>query len=111
LSARLGRELPADLEQLVLACLAKRPEHRPASASALRTALDTCADAKSWDAERAEGWWREHTQAVAQRRRSLGRTGSSLGRSVLVDRSRHEAEAPISDTVQALEGERARLGP
>lgn len=111
LSARLGRELPADLERLVLACLAKQPEHRPASASALRMALDGCADAKSWDPERAEGWWREHTQAVAERRHSLGRTRSSLGRSVLVDRSRHDAQAAISDTVLALEGQGARLEP
>src|SRR5206468_841071 len=35
-SARLGQQLPAALERLVLACLAKRSDLRPPSASALR---------------------------------------------------------------------------
>lgn len=39
LSQRLGRELPPDLEQLVLACLAKSPADRPSSAVELLTAL------------------------------------------------------------------------
>jgi serine/threonine-protein kinase len=38
-SQRLGRALPADLEDLVLACLAKTPEQRPQSAEELLDAL------------------------------------------------------------------------
>jgi eukaryotic-like serine/threonine-protein kinase len=38
-SARCGAALPAPLEVLILACLAKSPEARPASASELRDAL------------------------------------------------------------------------
>jgi serine/threonine protein kinase len=110
LSTRLWRELPADLEQLVLACLAKKPEQRPAEASVLRAALEACADAGRWSGAQAESWWSAHADALEQRRRSLVRAGSSPGRSVLIDRSRALA-APIADTTPALEAEGARLEP
>jgi eukaryotic-like serine/threonine-protein kinase len=110
-SARLGRELPADLERLVLSCLAKQPEQRPQDALALRAGLDACADARQWNAAQAEHWWRSHAGAVEHRRRSLGRAGSSIGKSVLVDRSRQHVTAPISDTALAFDTDGARLEP
>jgi serine/threonine-protein kinase len=58
-SERLGRPIPADLEALVLSCLAKRVEDRPASAAALRVALLACADAQRHDEAAARTWWRE----------------------------------------------------
>lgn len=42
LSARLGKVVSADLEALVLACLAKDREARPVSAVSLRAALRRC---------------------------------------------------------------------
>jgi len=57
-SKRLGRDLPADLEALVLACLAKDRDARPASAAALRTALLRCKDAERYDPETARDWWK-----------------------------------------------------
>ncbi len=62
LSKRLGRPVPADLEALVLACLAKDPADRPESARALSRALASCADVPAWNETEAEGWWRERAR-------------------------------------------------
>jgi serine/threonine-protein kinase len=50
-------DVPADLERIVLRCLAKRPEDRYQSATALREALSACACAGEWGPHRAEVWW------------------------------------------------------
>jgi serine/threonine-protein kinase len=50
-------DVPADLERVVLRCLAKRPEDRFQSATALREALSACACAGQWGPHRAEVWW------------------------------------------------------
>ncbi len=58
LSAR-GVTVPADLEEVVLACLAKDPERRPQSAVELRRRVEACA-VEAWDDARARAWWREY---------------------------------------------------
>jgi eukaryotic-like serine/threonine-protein kinase len=55
-----GRPLPEPLEQIVLACLEKAPERRPASAIDLWRQLGDVTVATPWTAQRAESWWREH---------------------------------------------------
>jgi len=59
-SLRLGKPLPADLEAVVLGCLAKDRDLRPASAAALRAALLACADAPHGEPTAARAWWRAH---------------------------------------------------
>ena len=59
-STHLPLPLPADLEDLVLQCLAKEPAARPPSAAALRDALLACADAPRYDRAAAMAWWRDH---------------------------------------------------
>jgi eukaryotic-like serine/threonine-protein kinase len=49
--------VPADLEQVVLRCLAKKPEDRYPTVKALNEALAACACASEWGANRAEAWW------------------------------------------------------
>ena len=59
-STHTRKPLPADLEQLVLQCLAKDPAARPSSAAALRSALLACEDASRYDRDAAFAWWRAH---------------------------------------------------
>lgn len=59
-SRRLGAPVEADLETVLLACLAKRPEDRPASAHVLRERLRACAAAGGWTNARAAQWWALH---------------------------------------------------
>ena len=61
---RLGKEVAADLSSLLMQCLAKSPEQRPASAEALDQALARCAAAGTWTARDAEEWWRSRMGAV-----------------------------------------------
>ena len=59
-SLRLGRPVPTDLEAVLLACLEKRPEERPASAHVLGERLRACAARGSWTNARAADWWARH---------------------------------------------------
>jgi len=59
-STRLGAPVSADLETVLLDCLAKRPEDRPASAHVLRDRLRACAAAGRWTNARAAQWWAVH---------------------------------------------------
>jgi serine/threonine-protein kinase len=63
-SARLGRELPADLEALVLQCLSKRPEDRPQSAREIRDRLVECRGVPRWRQAEARAWWQQHGEMV-----------------------------------------------
>src|SRR6185503_13352192 len=57
-SERLGRAVPADLEAIVLRCLAKSPGDRYPTAAELDRALAACATAAEWSADRARAWWK-----------------------------------------------------
>ncbi|MBL9012614.1 MAG: hypothetical protein JNL83_00465, partial [Myxococcales bacterium] len=86
-SVRLGRPIAADLEALVLGCLAKDREARPASAAALRVALLACEDASRYDPIASRAWW-------GGRGAELRTSGSNRG----------ESRPPITMTV-------SRFGP
>jgi serine/threonine-protein kinase len=59
-SARLGAPVGSDLEAVLLACLAKQPQDRPASAHVLRERLRACAAWGLWTNARAAEWWAAH---------------------------------------------------
>ena len=69
-SERLGKPVAADLENLVMQCLAKEPSQRPQSAQALSEALARCQAAGQWTSQTAEEWWRVNmkTEPVATER-------------------------------------------
>jgi len=70
-SQRLGTDLPADLEALVLACLAKDRNARPASAALLRASLLACADAGRDDLSVARAWWQARRVSQKDRPRPM----------------------------------------
>jgi serine/threonine-protein kinase len=49
--------VPHDLEEVVLRCLAKRPEERYPNVKALSEALASCASAAGWGPNRSDAWW------------------------------------------------------
>jgi serine/threonine protein kinase len=63
-SERLGRPVSADLEGVIMRCLAKLAARRPANAEALDEALAGCAAAGGWATVEAEKWWRANVVSV-----------------------------------------------
>jgi tRNA A-37 threonylcarbamoyl transferase component Bud32 len=60
-SARSEVELPEELDLVIMECLEKRPELRPADARILEARFAACARLlPHWDPERAEDWWSKH---------------------------------------------------
>jgi serine/threonine-protein kinase len=55
-SIRSGRSIPPELDQVILACLAKEPAGRPASAIELSRRL-AGVEVPRWSATDAKAWW------------------------------------------------------
>jgi serine/threonine-protein kinase len=85
-SHRVDRPIPAPLEDLVMQCLEKDPDHRPASADVMRERLDAVPLTSVWTAERAEQWWAMH-------------------------RPRPRDARPVADVLLSHEGHELRIGP
>jgi serine/threonine-protein kinase len=56
--SRQRPEVPADLEAVVLRCLAKAPADRFPDVASLDAALGACASAGQWSPAEAAAWWR-----------------------------------------------------
>jgi serine/threonine-protein kinase len=57
--------IPPELDELVLACLAKQPEDRPASARELADRLAQCEVREPWSREHARLWWESRLEPEA----------------------------------------------
>jgi len=64
-SRRSELPIPACLDRIVMACLAKDPIDRPQSAAELRTLLEACTDVPQWSHADADRWWALHRPDAA----------------------------------------------
>ncbi len=59
-SIRTEIEVPAELDEIILKSLAKRPEDRYQTAIEFKDALEGCPLPSQWSQKRASEWWRIH---------------------------------------------------
>ena len=64
IGSRIPGGLDANLESLVLECLAKDPEYRPASAQRLAQRLRALQPSLVWTQEVSHAWWAAHPEAL-----------------------------------------------
>jgi serine/threonine protein kinase len=69
-SERLGRQVDAFLERLIMACLSKQPEERPADAGAMLSALEEGWTGPAWTQREAAAWWQTRAPAMLAARRA-----------------------------------------
>jgi hypothetical protein len=60
--------VPAALDELIVACLAKDPADRPQTVREIIEALDGVQEVEPWDQDKASLWWREHAEEIEKRR-------------------------------------------
>jgi serine/threonine-protein kinase len=107
-SVRAGRGIPAALEALVMACLEKSAERRPAGMVALRDALGAL-EVDAWSEATARAWWRDRAPTVRAARAAGGPSGSASDVPPPAGSARTEP-APVTVAVD-LDGRERRYHP
>jgi serine/threonine-protein kinase len=64
-SARTDLPIPKELDEIVLACLAKDPTDRPQTARELARRLEAVPVNGEWTPELARAWWEKHQPVPA----------------------------------------------
>ncbi|MBT8491796.1 MAG: serine/threonine protein kinase [Deltaproteobacteria bacterium] len=98
-STRTSNPIPAELEALILECLAKKPNNRPTSARAIRERLMAFDTGDDWAEAEANQWWTDYAGHEPER------VGASEPSSMLIDlRSRTPSSepAPPNDTLLGI---------
>jgi serine/threonine-protein kinase len=78
IAERRGSSVPADLEAVILKCLAKDRDDRPQSAREVSNLLRECEDAGSWTDREAREWWERHGPELADMRRAEAVSGPGM---------------------------------
>ena len=63
-SILLDKNISPDLDGLILQCLEKDMDKRPANARSFFDSLDVCQTSENWDRSRAEEWWDENNSKM-----------------------------------------------
>ncbi len=87
---RVTGAVSAELESLILKCLAKEPAARPQTAVELKQALEKCALAGAWDLVRRREWWARVEAGPVAARASVEGLEATM-RVDLTERLPHEA--------------------
>jgi hypothetical protein len=86
-SERAGRKIDPDLEAVVLKCLAKQPDDRPATAEALDDELSRCPAATLWTRADARQWWRQNFATEGEAEPAAEPTSSgAVDQTMILDR-------------------------
>jgi hypothetical protein len=62
--SQLNTDLLADVEAILLKCLAKDPAERFASSAAMGRVLAACSVAGQWTRDDAADWWEAHRESL-----------------------------------------------
>jgi serine/threonine-protein kinase len=76
--SQLQADVPADLERVILRCLAKRREDRFHDAASLERALAECAVADKWTQAHAVRWWQENDRTMGPRLNDESEVGEQV---------------------------------
>lgn len=62
----LGKQIPYELENAILACLEKSRSKRPQTARDLSNLLSRCAAKAEWSVDQADAWWGRHERGQTE---------------------------------------------
>jgi eukaryotic-like serine/threonine-protein kinase len=65
-SRRAKHPIPSEIDDLVLACLRKNPNDRPAGVEAILDMARDCRTGESWDERTAKTWWQANLPELAR---------------------------------------------
>ena len=78
-SSRAEISVEPRLEELLLACLAKKPADRPQTANAFREKLAECEAYRSWSQQDARAWWATNEEALTAHQRGALQESMTAG--------------------------------
>lgn len=67
-STRTDQDIPAELDEAILRCLAKQPEDRYPDMESLADALAAIEFDPPWSSDRARAWWLQHPPSTGDRK-------------------------------------------